>query len=57
MKPYDIKEYAFQLNKLISNESNTTKMGINAIHNTIKFSIEVIGKKWIKLFEDLSSKD
>lgn len=57
MKPYDIKEYAFQLNKLMSNESNTTKMGINAIHNTIKFSIKVIGKKWIKLFEDLSSKD
>ena len=57
VKPYDIKEYAFQLNKLMSNESNTTKMGINAIHDTIKFSMEVIGKKWIKLFEDLSSKD
>lgn len=57
VKPYNINEYALRLTELMSNESNITKMGINAIQDSKKFSIEVIGNKWIQLFEELSISD
>ena len=57
VKPYNINEYALRLNELMSNESNTTKMGINAIRDSKKFYIEVVGNKWIQLFEELSISD
>lgn len=52
-KPYDITEYASLLSELMINDSKTHEMAMRAMVDSKKYSIEVIGDLWIKLFRHL----
>ena len=53
VKSKDLDDYANKLSKLLSNEEERNRLSKNAVENAKKFDIEVIGPKWIKLFESI----
>lgn len=49
----NIKQFAKQLSILIENEQLRKKMGKNARRNVQRYDVDIIGKKWDKLFRSL----
>lgn len=52
----DIKGYAKCLKELMSDEEKRITIGINAIESSHRFSMDIIGKRWHDLFEELTGK-
>jgi len=54
IKPYDLKQYARQLELLMTDENRRSQMAQNARkHVTEKFNVERITQQWITLFEQV----
>ena len=51
--PMDINEYADKLSRLIENDALRNKMASKCIQKAKTFSIEEVGRQWIRLFEEL----
>ncbi|KYD22073.1 glycosyltransferase family 4 protein [Caldibacillus debilis] len=52
----NIEEFANKLDILMSNQELRIKMGNAALKNVERFSIEVIGKLWLQLLDDIGIK-
>ena len=50
----DEKDYADKLESLMNNTSRIKEMSFNAINSSKKFSIDVIGQKWLELINEFN---
>lgn len=53
----NLTEYANCLTKLMLNDDKRIKMGINAINSSRQFSMDIIGKRWKDLYDELLTKE
>lgn len=50
VKPFNVNEYSKIINELINNDNKRNLLSMNAIDKSKQFSIEIIAKKWIDIF-------
>lgn len=51
--PFNKEKFAEELYKLLSSPERLERMRQNAVHKSENYSLEIIGKKWLKLLESL----
>lgn len=56
VKPFDIEEYAKEMEQLMLNSTILAEMARQAIEKSKQFEIEIVGNKWLSLFNELCSK-
>jgi len=53
VKPFDVEQYAKELEKLMLNPKILTEMSLNAIEKSKQYDIDIIGNKWLSLFDEI----
>ena len=53
ISPFDLDEYAKKLSYLMSNDEVVNRLALNAIEKSKKFSMELIGERWIDIMYNL----
>ena len=54
IEPFNRRQYADELSKLISDRDRREQMAMSALHKSNSYSVDAIGYKWSALFNELS---